>query len=66
MATAAQRQKEFRQRMREKGLVPITAYVPADQVGDVMSKLGMLCDEGVTLELGPLRNYSTGKLVSAR
>ncbi len=66
MASSAERQKAFRQRMRDKGLVPITTYVPADQAADVTEKLARLCDEGVTLELGPLRNYVTGKLVSGR
>lgn len=66
MATAAERQREFRKRMKAKGLVPISAYVPAEQAAQVMLQLARLCDEGVTLELGPLRNYSTGKLISAR
>jgi hypothetical protein len=66
MATNAERQKEYRKRMRERGLVPVTAYVPADQVGSITLQLSRLCDEGVTLELGPLRNYVTGKLMSAR
>lgn len=66
MATSAERQKEYRKRMRDKGLVPLTAYVPADQVGHIMATLSRLCDEGVTLELGPLKNYVTGKLLSNR
>ena len=66
MATSAERQKAFRKRMREKGLVPVTAYVPADQAAQVMLLLSRLCEDGADLELGPLRNYVTGKLVSTR
>lgn len=64
MATSAERQKQFRQRMKEKGLVPLTAYVPANQAGDIMAVLAQLCADGATLELGPLRDYATGKLIS--
>ena len=62
MATAAERQAEFRKRKREAGLVPVTGFVPARHVGDVTRLLQKLCEDE-NLELGTLRNVKTGRLV---
>lgn len=37
MATAAERQKAFRKSMKEKGLIPVTGYVPAHLAGEILS-----------------------------
>lgn len=61
-----ERQREWAARQRERGFVPLTVWVPASQYADVKLACIELCDAGVTLELGPFRNYSTGKLVRRR
>lgn len=63
MATSAERQREFRKRMKEKGLVPVTVYVPGGYAGEIMLAAEKLCRDR-DLSLGALRNTKTGRLVS--
>lgn len=61
MADSAARQREFRKRMEAEGYVQVTGWVPRDQAADVRDVMKRLCEGD--LEIGPLRSYSTGKLV---
>lgn len=62
MATNAERQKKLRMERRKGGLVPVTVYVPARLQGEVMLLARQLC-ENRHLELGPLRDSATQRLV---
>lgn len=61
--SAAERQAAYRKRLKEKGLLPVTVFVPAIYVGEITSIANKLAEDR-DLELGPLRNAATGKLVS--
>lgn len=61
MATNAQRQAEFRKRMKAQGYVQVTGWVKANQASDVMILMKRLA-ESDELEIGPVRNVKTGKL----
>lgn len=63
MATAAERQKAFRESQKQKGLVPVTVYVPVSEMGDIQIVARMLC-ENRDLVMGPCRDVKTGRLVS--
>lgn len=65
MATAAERQKAFRKSMKEKGLIPVTGYVPAHLAGEIMAMMRQLA-EHKHLEPALLRDTVTGKLVKMR
>lgn len=61
MATAAERQAKLRAKRKAEGLVPVTVYVPAQQVAAVMLLAERLCADRDT-EVGPVRNVRTGRL----
>lgn len=65
MATNAERQKKFGERMRNAGFAPVTVWVRAHQVPDFQLAAKQLLADAA-LELGPLRNAATGKLVARR
>lgn len=65
MATAAERQAKRRKKLEGDGLVPVTGYVPAALAGELMAIMKMLCEDR-SLEVGPLRNVVTGRLVRSR
>lgn len=65
MATAAERQKAFRKSMKEKGLTPVTGYVPAHLAGEMMAIMKQLCDNQ-HLEPALLRDTVSGRLVKVR
>lgn len=60
--TGAERQLAFRKQKLQEGLVPVTCYVPAGLAAAFMDAARLLCAER-GLELGPLRDTRTGKLV---
>lgn len=60
--TSAERQKAFRERMRAQGFEQVTVWVPSSQASDLSVCCKRLCEDA-ELELGPLRNTVTGKLV---
>lgn len=61
MATSAERQRSYRAKMADAGLVPLTVYVPRDQQAAVYNLANRLCDDR-NLEVGPVRNVVTGKM----
>lgn len=63
--TPAQRQKAFRQKMADKGLVPVTGYVPAHLAGEMMAIMKQLADNP-HLEPALLRDTISGRLVRVR
>lgn len=65
MSTSAERQRKFRERKRELGLAPVTVLVPAELVADIQEAARQLCASR-GLELGPLRESATGKLVKRK
>lgn len=65
MATSAERQKKHREQMRLNGLLPVTAYVPEWQRGDVQAILRLLA-ERPHLEIAVLRDTVTGQYVSIK
>lgn len=62
MATAAERQKKFRASMKDRGLVPVTGFVPERSAGDVQRILRLLC-ENPDFEIPVLRDPKTGRFV---
>jgi hypothetical protein len=65
MTTTAQRQAEFKKRMKDGGFVQVSAWVHAHQAADVSNALKLL-KEDADLEIGPLRNVVTGRLRKSR
>lgn len=64
--TNVERQRRFRERQyAERGLVSLTVYVPSEQAADIREALSELARDR-DLELGPYRNFRTGKLVKRR
>lgn len=61
MASSAERQKVYRRLMKEKGLVPVTVYVPERLAGDYMLVAKQLIDNP-ELEVAMFRNVRTGRL----
>ncbi len=61
-ANAAKRQREFRARLEEQGLVSVTGFVPAHLAGDLRDIMRILCEDR-DLEVGPFRNTRTGVLI---
>lgn len=62
MSSSATRQRAYRERMKEQGFVQITIWVPAHVAADMVVIANQLSGNG-SLELGPLRDTLTGKLV---
>lgn len=60
-----ERQASYRQRLVNAGFVQVSGWVHADQAADTIQMLQRL-KESPGLLPGPLRDPSTGKLVSAR
>lgn len=61
MATAAERQKKFRQLMADKGMVEVSGWVPREH-GAAVKDLMLALSSRPHCEIGPLRNTATGKL----
>jgi hypothetical protein len=61
MSSNAARQAAFRKRMQENGFVQVAVWVPAAQAASVTLAAKTLC-ENEALELGPMRNTTTGKV----
>lgn len=57
----AERQRAFKNRMRENGMVQVAGWVHAHQHGDVQQLISRLASDR-DLEAGPVRSQSTGKL----
>lgn len=63
--TSAQRQRQFKARQEELGLVQCNVWVPAHTFADVQT-LAQLLRDNPDLTVGPLRNQRTGKLRALR
>jgi hypothetical protein len=61
-ANAAKRQREFRARLEEQGLVSVTGFVPAHLAGELRDIMRILC-ENPDLEVGTFRNTKTGVFI---
>lgn len=65
MATNAERQARFRALMKEKGLVPVTVYLPHGAALDLVELVQQL-QANPHLTFGSLRDPETGKLVGRK
>lgn len=64
MATSAERQAAFRKSMLEKGLKPITVWVPTNEAASMQILAQALCDDrDLELIAAPVRNVATGRMV---
>jgi hypothetical protein len=63
MASTAERQRQFRNRMEAEGFIQVTGWVPAAKASEVRILMQQLCKHP-ELEPGPLRNSETGKLIA--
>lgn len=61
----AERQRAYKERMREAGFVQVTGWVRADQQGDVAELMARLAADP-DLEVGPVRSRVSGKLQRLR
>lgn len=65
MASPAIRQAKRRQKLEGMGLVQIAGFVPASVASELKTAMKLL-RENRNLEMGPLRDSATGRLVSVR
>lgn len=63
--SSAERQRDYRQRLKRKNLVQITAFVHSHQEADLRELLDRLRADPA-LEAGPLRHTASGKLQARR
>lgn len=61
-AATAKRQREFRARMEEQGLVQVTGFVPAELAADMRDVMRRLCEER-GIEVHCFRKTETGVMV---
>lgn len=61
MGSSARRQAAYRSRMRDRGLVAVTVWVPAASAAEVQQLADRLAADS-DLTVGPLRRLSTGRL----
>lgn len=65
MSSSAERQAAFRQRLKEKGIVPLTIFVPSRYAAD-FNEAARICRDNPAIGLGPMRHEATGKLVGRK
>lgn len=65
MATNAERQRRLRAARAERGIVPVTVWVSREHQS-VFVRLALMLNENSDLEIGPLRDTKSGKLVRFR
>lgn len=67
MATSAERQRKFRERRAQRGVVPVTVYVPEGAKAELLAVCRQLAEHGhLEWAACPLRDTRTGRLVRVR
>ena len=57
------RNKEYEQRMKQKGFKKITIWIPEDRESDLKQAASAMC-ESKSLTIGVLKDVNTGRMVS--
>lgn len=65
LSSNAERQRAFKTRMKERGLIQVNGWVHEHQRADIASLLAALAADP-DLEAGPARSACSGKLVAHR